>query len=216
MPPGVIWCMVNKNKDLEEYVLVFPTSVLKEEEYFQGLCFDIEKYMKVINHNYRFIRRKNAEANYNYKQLIPYVILNYDDKIFSYRRGALLSEERLLNNYSIGIGGHISISDPNLFTTTYSEGTNREVREELYLDTEYVDDIVALLNDDSSEVGKVHFGIIHIFRLSKPLVRKKEKSINEAKFVSIKKLKKNIDKYENWSKICISNIEKLFKVQTTV
>jgi len=201
------------NKNLEEYVLVFPASLLKELGYFQGLCFDIRKYMNAIHRNDRFMKRKDVETNYNYKQLIPYVILNYDDGIFSYRRGVLLSEERLLNNYSIGIGGHISISDPNLFTATYDEGMNREIREELYINTEYDDNVVALLNDDSNEVSKAHFGIIHVFKLNKPLVRKKEKSINEPIFVSIKELKKNINKYENWSKICINNIEKLLKVQ---
>jgi len=200
-------------KSLEEYVLVFSASLLKELGYFQGLCFGFGKYIDIIQSNCKFMKRENVETNYNYKQLIPYVILDHNDKIFSYRRGALLSEERLLSNYSIGVGGHISVDDPNLFTTLYEEGMNREIREEIYIDTEYVDNIVALLNDDSNEVGKVHFGIIHIFRLNKPEVRKKEKSINEPKFITIKELKKKINKYENWSKICINSIEKLLMMQ---
>lgn len=203
---------MNRNKKSEEYVLVFPTSVLRELKHFQGLCFDISRYMNVLNHNYRFMRRKEVEKDFSYKQLIPYVILHYKDKIFSYRRGALLSEERLLDNYSIGIGGHISISDPNLFTDTYDEGMHREIREELYIDTEYIDNMAAMINDDSDEVGKVHFGIVHIFDLTKPLVRKKEKSINEPKFLEIEELKRNIDRYENWSKICINNIQKLLEL----
>lgn len=69
--------------------------------------------------------------------------------------------------------------------------------------------IVALINDDTDEVGKVHFGVIHVFKLDRPSIRSKEKSINEAKFLSIPELKKKIDKYENWSKICINEIERL-------
>ncbi|MHA1747187.1 MAG: phosphoesterase [Promethearchaeota archaeon] len=204
---------MNKNQNFEEHVMVFPAYILKEIGYFQGLCFDINKYMNIIKLNYFFTKRRDAETNNSYKQLIPYVILNYSDKIFSYRRGSLLSEERLLNNYSIGIGGHISAIDPNFFTTTYNEGMKREIKEELFIDTKYSDNMVALLNDDSNEVGRVHFGIIHIFKLNNPLVRKNEKSINEPKFLSIKELKKNIKRYENWSKICINNIEKLFEIR---
>ncbi len=55
----------------------------------------------------------------------------------------------------------------------YEEGMNREIKEEVYIETEYVNNIVAPLNDDSNEVGKVHFGIVHIFRLNKPEVSKK-------------------------------------------
>ena len=199
-----------KNKtNLDEYVLVFKTSLLSQIGYFQGLCFDYSKYIDAIELNYEFIIRNEAEKNHNYKQVISYVILNYRDEIFCYERGALLSEKRLINNYSIGIGGHISIHDPSLFSTPYKIGMYREVKEELYVDTEYLDKTIAVLNDDSNEVGKVHFGIIHVFKLDKPLVRKKEKCINKPHFIKRHELIKQIENYENWSQICIKNLDKL-------
>ena len=73
----------------------------------------------------------------------------------------------------------------------------------------YTQRIVALLNDDSNDVGKVHFGIVHILTLEKPLVKPKEKSINETKFVGIGELQKDIGKFENWSKICIQHIQRV-------
>ena len=148
----------------------------------------------LLKENHKFMTRRDAEKNPNFKQLIPYVIFFHDNKILSYQRGVLLSEDRLLHNHSIGVGGHISIDDPNLFSTSYEDGIYREIHEELHIDTEYTEKIVALLNDDSDDVGQVHFGIIHILNVEKPLVRKKEKSINNPTFVSIKKLKNNIDK----------------------
>jgi len=199
-----------KNKtNSEEYVLVFKTSLLNQIGYFQGLCFDYSKYIDAIELSYEFIIRSEAEKNHNYKQVISYVILNYKDEIFSYKRGALLSEKRLINNYSIGIGGHISIQDPSLFSTPYSISMYREVQEELYIDTEYLDKTIAVLNDDSNEVGKVHFGIIHVFKLDKPLVRKKEKCINEPSFTKRHELIQQINNYESWSQICINNLDKL-------
>ena len=195
----------------EEYVMVFPTSLLKEIGYFQGLSDETGKYLQVIvdQKNYLFMKRREIEADPTYKQLIPYAILNYQDTIFSYRRGKLLSEERLFGNYSIGIGGHISIKDPNFGMTGYREGLYREMKEEVDIKSKYEMKAVALLSDDTDEVSKMHFGIIYIAELEAPLVRAKEKSINEGKFVSIPELKKNVHKYEGWSQICINHIEEL-------
>jgi len=196
----------------DEYVLVFPVSLLQDIRPFQGLNFDLDKYFEVIEKEHRFLKRADVEEDTNFKQLIPYVILHYKKKILSYRRGELLSEKRLLYNYSIGIGGHISVNDPNLFAARYEEGMIREVQEEIYIDTEYESKAVALLNDDSNEVGKVHFGIIHVFSLAEPKIRKREKSINELRFVTLQEIKKNILEYENWSQICIKNIDKLIGI----
>jgi predicted NUDIX family phosphoesterase len=135
------------------------------------------------------------------------VIITFNNKVFSYRRGKLLAEERLLNKYSIGIGGHISTHDVTLFSQTYEDGLLRELNEEIDLRANYKERIAALLNDDSNEVGKVHFGIVHVLQVDSDEIRVKEKSINEAKFVSIDDLKSNKDLYENWSQICIDKIE---------
>ena len=201
---------MSKNK-IDEHVLVFSVDVLNKIGMFQGLNFEPSKYLDTIlrKENHEFMTRRDAENNPNFKQLIPYVIFYHDNKILSYQRGVLLSEDRLLHNHSIGVGGHISIDDPNFFSNSYQKGMYREIHEELHIDTEYTEDIVALLNDDSNDVGKVHFGIIHVLKVEKPLVRKKEKSINNPTFEPIQTLKNNIEKYENWSKICIKNIDKL-------
>jgi len=198
-----------KSKYKGEYVLTFPTKVLKQLGIFQGLCFNTTKYLEAIFKEQSYMTRDNAEQDPNYKQLIPYVLLHYKGTFLSYRRGALLAEDRLQNKYSIGIGGHISIKDPGLFGTKYEEGLKREITEEIYIDTTYTLSEVAVLNDDSDDVGKVHFAIIHILNLKEPLVRKKELSINELTFKDYNYLQNKIDLYENWSKICIANINKL-------
>lgn len=204
-------CTVQSEKYLEEHVLVVQTSLLERIGMFQGLSFELDNYADMIlnSKNHIYIKRKDAETNPAYKQLIPYAIFHCNGKVFVYRRGKLLAEKRLLDNYSIGVGGHISISDPSLFGTTYEDGLKREVNEEVYVESSYKQRIAALLNDDSNEVGKVHFGIVHTFSLEKPLVKAKEKSINETKFLNTDELKRDIDKFESWSKICIQHIQRL-------
>jgi len=202
---------VQDEKYLEEYVLAFPTQLLENIGTFQGVLFELDKYLDIILNpkNHTFLKRKDAETNPAYKQLIPYALLHCGSDVFVYRRGKLLAEKRLLGNYSLGIGGHISVTDPGLFGSTYEDGLKREVNEEVIIDSPYTQRIVALLNDDSNEVGKVHFGIIHALTLEKPLVKPREKSINETQFLGIDKLQKDIEKFENWSKICIQHIQRL-------
>jgi predicted NUDIX family phosphoesterase len=207
--------MVQDEKYLEEYVLVFPTSLLEETGVFQGLSFELDKYVKSIldPKNHTFMKRKEAENNPSFKQLIPYALLHYKESVFVYRRGKLLAEKRLLGNYSLGIGGHIGVTDPGLFGTTYEDGLKREIHEEISIDSPYTQRIVALLNDDSNDVGKVHFGIVHALSLEKPSVKPKEKSINETKFQSIEELQNTIDLFENWSRICIQHIYQIVNTE---
>ncbi|MGD0590485.1 MAG: NUDIX domain-containing protein [Bacteroidota bacterium] len=198
-------------KYLEEHVLVFPTQLLEQIGAFQGLSFELDKYLDIILNpkNHTFLKRKDAESNPAYKQLIPYALLHCGGDVFVYRRGKLLAEKRLLGNFSLGVGGHISVTDPGLFGTTYEDGLKREINEEVNIESRYTQRIVALLNDDSNDVGKVHFGIVHVLALEKPLVKPREKSINETRFLSMSELQKDIDKFENWSKICIQHIHRL-------
>jgi predicted NUDIX family phosphoesterase len=199
------------DKYLEEYVLVFPTQLLDQIGKFQGLSFELSKYLDIIFNpkNHTFLRRKEAESNPDYKQLIPYALLHCGDKVFVYRRGKLLAEKRLLGNFSLGVGGHIAVTDPGLFGTTYEDGLKREINEEVIIESPYAQRIVALLNDDANDVGKVHFGIVHALSLEKPLVKPREKSINETRFLSTAELQKDIDKFENWSIICIQHIDRV-------
>ena len=198
-------------KYLEEYVMVFPTQLLRQMGMFQGVSFDTARYMEsILNpNNHTFIKRKDAETNPEYKQLIPYALLHCEDKCFVYRRCKILAEKRLLGNYSLGVGGHISVTDPGLFGTSYDDGLEREINEEVSIESPYSKRIVALLNDDSNEVGRVHFGIIHVLELEQPLVKPKEKSINETKFMGIDDLRKDQEKFENWSQICIQHIQQV-------
>jgi len=203
--------MPEQKKSNEEYVMVVSTSDLWRAGYFEGLNFDLKRYLSIIEekNNIAFNSRQEMENNPNYKQIIPYVIISHNRTIFSYRRGKLLGEKRLLGNYSIGIGGHISTYDINLFDATYKEAMRRELNEEVEIASPYQEYIAVLLNDDSNEVGKVHFGIVHILCLEKPLVKPKEKSINEPDFVTQSYLLKNIQKYENWSQICIRELDRI-------
>ncbi len=193
---------------MSQMVLVFETALLDRIGRFQGYSLDVEKYLPVLldPSNNRFIDRDKAEHDPSYKQLIPYVVLRYQDSVFRYVRGKKSSEARLIAMRSIGLGGHIEPSDRNLFSSDdqlYRVAAQREVEEEVELASPNSEQIVALINDDSTDVGKVHFGIVHIWDLATPDVRKREGLITQAGFTAIGKVKEDSAELESWSQFAL-------------
>ena len=197
---------------MTQMVLVSKLEMVDGIGMFQGYNLDVDKYAPVLLDplNNLFMNRDLAERDERYKQIIPYVVLRYVDSIFSYVRGKKSSETRLMAMRSIGVGGHIEPIDQSLFSSDrdmYLEAARREVNEEVKLDTMYREHVVALINDDSTEVGKVHLGIMHIWDVAEPKVTKREGLITQAGFVHIEEIKKNLDELEAWSQIALEVLE---------
>lgn len=195
-----------------QLVLACKSSLIQKVGGFQGFSLEVNKLLWTIlePENNFFLNRDRAENSPEYKQLIPYVVLRYGDAIFSYVRGKKSSEARLVAMRSIGVGGHIEPIDQSLFSSDcdmYLEAARREVNEEVKLDTIYREQVVAIINDDSTEVGKVHLGIMHIWDVAEPNVTKREGLITQAGFVHIEELKKNLDELETWSQIALQVLE---------
>lgn len=197
---------------LPQMVLVVEAKLLDLIGPIHGHTLDTERYFSVLLdpiQNY-FKERSLAESDILCKQLIPYVVIRHRNSIFSYVRGKKSSESRLVAMRSIGVGGHIEPVDQSLFSSDrdmYLEAARREVNEEVKLDTMYSEHVVALINDDSTEVGKVHLGIMHIWDVAEPNVTKREGLITQAGFVHIEELKKNLDELETWSQIALQVLE---------
>src|SRR5213075_1958298 len=112
----------------------------------------------------------------------------------------------------IGIGGHMNESDESLFAldeAAYRVGVEREVGEEISINTKFEDCIVALLNDDSIDVGQVHLGIVHVFKLAEPKVEKREAMITNLSFLSHDELRQRRDALETWSQYCLDSLDRL-------
>ena len=84
-----------------------------------------------------------------------------------------------------------------------------QIDEEIKIDTKCDDRIVALLNDDTTEVGQVHLGIVHVFKLAEPKVEKREAMITNLAFLGKDELLKRRELLETWSQICVDSLERL-------
>jgi predicted NUDIX family phosphoesterase len=198
----------------KENILVIKRSLFDQLGSFQGLNFEPRRYVDAIlsRGNNFFLPRAKAETDPTHKQIIPYAIISFDDQVVFYVRGKRTGEQRLLAKGSIGIGGHMNDSDESLFAwdeAAYRAGVEREVNEEVKINTAFEDRIVALLNDDSTDVGRVHLGIVHVFRLAEPKVEKREAMITNLGFVSPAELRGRRNSLETWSQLCVDALDRL-------
>ena len=201
----------------DENILVVRRSLFDELGSFHGLNFEPEKYLRALlsRGNNFFLPRAQAENDPTHKQIIPYAIIAHGDTVLHYVRGKKAGEQRLVAKGAIGIGGHMNEEKDELLwnfaidEAAYRAGVEREVNEEIRIETTFEDRIVALLNDDTTEVGRVHLGIVHVFRLAEEKVQKREAMITNMSFLKKEELLARRDNLETWSQLCVDSFDRL-------
>jgi predicted NUDIX family phosphoesterase len=200
---------------IDEQILVIPTSLFHQLGHFQGFTTDADRYLPTLlaPENTEFRARPEMEQDPSFKQLIPYVLLLYRNSqgtplLFHYRRGLGQGEARLRKKRSIGIGGHISLIDVES-NDPYGTGMRRELDEEIRIETSYRERRLGLINDDLTDVGKVHLGVVHLFELDSPSVQPNELDIAETGFAPLSELLSQREEFETWSQICLEMLERV-------
>lgn len=200
----------------EEQVLVVKRELLDGLGSFQGLCRDVDRYLSAFldRSNNFFVPRSSAENDPSLKQIIPYAIFTHQRNILHYTRSAKSGEKRLVAKGSIGIGGHINDADETLFSfdrSAYQNAVAREIREELRLGGGFTHEPVALINDDSTEVGRVHLGVVHLVKLETDDVRAGEQAIASLGFATREDLLARRESLETWSQIALEGLPELLE-----
>jgi predicted NUDIX family phosphoesterase len=199
-----------------EQVLVVERSVFEGVGAFQGISFAVDRFLDALFSPgaLRFIPRAWAEDDPTYKQIIPYVLMTDGERYVSYVRGKRAGEQRLVGRRSIGIGGHINPNDDlplfdSGYRRAYQAAVEREVAEEIVLEGTHTDRVVALLNDDSTAVGRVHLGIVHYWTVHRLNIRKREQVITQLALLNRTDLREVRDTLESWSQVCVDNLDAL-------
>ncbi|MBC8484758.1 MAG: hypothetical protein H8D45_01795 [Bacteroidetes bacterium] len=209
-------------------ILVVPISsihqFLKEKRFIK---IDFHLIHDILRHG-TFKERDNMETDVNYKQIIPYVIIkNHINQILCYRRSTKSGEERLHNRLSIGIGGHIEKNDEEFLPKSYSfkgfellgfsynlfNSLLKEVYEEVGIRANIDDiEIVGIINDDRTNVGRVHLGVVCLLELDDEIdINLGETDILlERQLLSLDDIREHYSGLEEWSKIIIDNKSQVF------
>ena len=186
-----------------EQVLVVPRDELPDRAAWYGLrTAGLSAFLSGVSECARFAPRPEMEADPRFKQLIAYLVLRDGDRYFLMRRTAAGADARLHDRWSIGVGGHCNPGDTDL------EGSlRREWREELDADFEPAFRAVALLNDDTTDVGAVHLGVVYIADVEGRPVAIRETHKLEGSFATPDEVRAVSDRLETWSRIVFEAIE---------
>lgn len=191
-----------------ENILVVPTKDLFFEGAWQGLRgideLDLQAYMEIIQNSCLFLSRPQMEQNFNYKQIIPYLVFKHEDKYFLMQRGSEASESRLRSKYSLGIGGHIREDD--MQGSSIFDWARREFAEEVDYQGKLDVTMLGILNDDSNEVGKVHLGLVMLLNGDSNAIKVKSE-LKSGELLNIEECAMFESSMENWSKLVFAYLK---------
>jgi predicted NUDIX family phosphoesterase len=184
----------------DEKILVIPRSIFFAQGMFQGFLptKDFEHYQNMVMQYQLFLWRSSVENDPSHKQIIPYLIFEYNNMFFVMQRKSTASETRLKNKYSLGIGGHIRQED--LVESSLISWAQREFNEEVsYTGTSTVQPI-GLINDDSDAVGQVHVGFVFIIHGDSPDIAIKSEH-KDGKLLTLDEIQALYPDLEQWSQL---------------
>lgn len=198
----------------DERVLVIPTEFFHQLGWFQGFTAEVGRFIpKILDASIVSFRpRSEVETDPSFKQLIPYMLFRWVNAegeacFFRYTRGKGMGEGRLHLKHSVGVGGHLSESDcagSEDNSEVYRTGMLRERSEEVRIETEILrESVVGLINDDESEVGRVHLGVVHLIDVAEPKVYPNENDVLETGFLPMSELMTDLERCETWSALTL-------------
>ena len=192
----------------DEQILVVNRKELfnNEENHFYGFIEkNDEKTKKIIDtfESYEVKRRGDMEEDPDYKQLIGYVLLKdvNTNEVLVYKRLVGGGEARLHGKASVGIGGHMNEVEGKTIFEMLKINAVRELNEEVGVSEEEALNnlhFIGLINDDKTEVGQVHIGVVYECKVDKNLVEVKEDDTLVIKWMSGDEAKAE-ENYETWS-----------------
>lgn len=181
----------------DERVLVVARDLVPDGAAWHGLRTDgLAAFLDVVARHGRFEPRDVMEHDPSWKQIISYLVLRNGDRYFLMRRTRAGADARLHDRYSIGVGGHLNPGDDGP-----SGGLEREWREELDAAFVPVFTPVALLNDDSTDVGSVHLGIVYTADAAGRPVTVRERDKLTGAFADPAEVAAVVDRMETWSRL---------------
>lgn len=205
-----------------ESVLVYRADELDEITRWQGLKKPWKRISRSIFSKLSadYFPRFDVEENDEYTQIVTYVLVTRGDAILAFRRGTYNHTDKYLRgSYCVGFGGHVTEADLDLFnikTMGILKCASRELMEELNLpppDIERLRDhnglnIIGIINDDSSDVGRRHLAFVMRYEVSPDRYwdspERGEKSITQLRWISAKDTERMLLwNFEYWSQLCL-------------
>jgi predicted NUDIX family phosphoesterase len=163
----------------------------------------LEEELRLLRTGGELRPRAAMETDPTFKQVIPYLVLRDGPRYFLMRRTRAGADERLHERWSIGIGGHLNGEDLDL-----EDGLRREWREEIDADFDPAFRFVGLLNDDESDVGRVHVGLVYVAQTGGRSVAVREVDKLAGEMVERDQVAAVRERMESWSALVFDFLER--------
>jgi len=206
----------------DKLIMVVGKNDLFGEDHFEGFRSpESVDFNSRILKNFRYLRRKEAEENPEYKQPIGYcAILNPNRKqVFAYQRSSedlTYFERRLQGKWSWGLGGHIEKIDENGRDPILAS-LLRELKEEVEVEITGSPKLIGYINDEHNDVGKVHFGILYVLETRRDDIRPRDMEIMQGRFTTVPELEEICSSpefsVEDWSRISLPPLKNYLQVR---
>lgn len=161
----------------------------------------IQDILRVILADHCFVRREIAEKDEDYRQIIPYVVVRWQNNYLLSQRTKKQTESRLHNKFSLGLGGHINTAEDVRDMDIVTAGLWREIREEVHLSSVVEPKLVGIINDITTNVSRVHLGLAYVLDVTTPEFRILETDKIHAEWADLARIAAVFDDLESWSQI---------------
>lgn len=195
----------NLDKKKSEQVLVIPRKILSKYLCQKGISkIDQTILQKIVEDKVVFMPRERAEVAPEFKQIIPYLVFNFNKTLFLTRRRESSSEQRLAGKFSLGIGGHLRKND--LVQENIFGWAQREFLEEVDFKGLVKPNLIGLINDESNSVGQVHTGIFWLVKVDNPQIQVKEE-LACGTLATVRECLSVYQNMESWSQLVIDHLK---------
>jgi predicted NUDIX family phosphoesterase len=182
--------------------MVVPRSVLFSDGEWQGFRDqDVDHVLHAIHAGHHFRPRHEVEVDPSEPQIIPYMVFRFGDRYFLTHRLRRSSERRLRHLYSLGVGGHINPEDVEGARDPVEAGLQREWEEEVVYTGEFEHRLIGAINDTSTEVGRVHFGLIFLVEGDCADIAIRETDKLKGALLSVEEMRSYYLDMESWSQL---------------
>ena len=139
------------------------TTIFPDGAWHGLVTVGLERVLRTIRAASEYRPRPLVEDDPSMQQIIPYCVVHHpDDGTYLLTRRLRRSSERRLHHlYSLGVGGHVNPGD-GAGGDPLVGGLRREWAEEVVCASPATARLVAMLNDDSTPVSRVHLGLVFL------------------------------------------------------
>ena len=191
-----------------EAVLCVPRTTIFPDGAWHGLvATGLERVLRTVRAAAQYRPRDLVEDDPSQQQIIPYCIVRHADGTYLLtHRLRASSEKRLHHLYSLGVGGHVNPGDGELSDDPVVGGLRREWAEEIVCPAPATASLVALLNDDTTPVSRVHLGLVFLVEPhgARASVREVEKL--EGEVLGLEEMRRHYLNMESWSQLVYDDL----------